>query len=506
MRYRLTIALLLIAYAATSQSISREKIISGYGNKGVLNIPTLLITRQQQVLAVTTNPVAASSTITQGFYFSNTLFDFQLDTICTHLRLNPVISYSPDGRTRQLPNGGFISLSTLTTVFNQNAPRDFRLQRLGPGGRFNWQRTYDFQQGMDDGLDALPAGSDGGFMLMGWRNNGIGLTHQNLVLRTDSLGNALHERRYKWDISQFFGYAQPVRGGRFLLAGRSDTYLSFLLVSNQGDSLRGAKVVPFTPPRTFRATSVGPNGLLALADGGFLYTSELDSTSRIRLPVVVRLDSLLRLRWHYVHRAQAPLYTSYGQSVELQDGSTLTVCSVVLAPRQPTYWLHHFSAAGQRLGMYPLTGQLCQQVEVNKLVAVPGTRTVFVAGICLDDPLDRRGYLARVELTGPQFQPTVLATAPAAPAAGPAASLEVYPNPASEQAQVRYELPAGTKAGKLLVRDAMGRLVHEQPWRVLAGGSLTLDVGGWVPGFYICTLLAADGRPLANRRLIVAQP
>ncbi len=70
------------------------------------------------------------------------------------------------------------------------------------------------------------------------------------------------------------------------------------------------------------------------------------------------------------------------------------------------------------------------------------------------------------------------------------------PNPAHDGVRVR--LPAGTAGGVLRVTDAMGRLVTQ---RRILGGAVELNVGAWVPGAYVFSVEADDGR--VQRRLMV---
>ncbi len=77
-------------------------------------------------------------------------------------------------------------------------------------------------------------------------------------------------------------------------------------------------------------------------------------------------------------------------------------------------------------------------------------------------------------------------------------SLSLYPNPASEQVEVAYQIP---KDGILKVYDYQGQLIDEKP---LDGGnsSLILKLEDWVSGVYLYQL-EIEGERLESGKLVV---
>ncbi len=86
--------------------------------------------------------------------------------------------------------------------------------------------------------------------------------------------------------------------------------------------------------------------------------------------------------------------------------------------------------------------------------------------------------------------------------ADPTTALLLFPNPAADDVALRYTLPEGTKAARLLVRDAQGRLVANLP--LTAAGHAVLSMAGHANGQYACSLVA-DGRVVRTEQLMLAR-
>jgi len=82
-----------------------------------------------------------------------------------------------------------------------------------------------------------------------------------------------------------------------------------------------------------------------------------------------------------------------------------------------------------------------------------------------------------------------------------AIALEAYPNPASGEQWLVYQLPEGAMRGTVVVRDALGRETSRLN-ATSAMGILELPVSTWPSGLLSATLLA-DGIPVGMVKLIV---
>ncbi|SHK11495.1 T9SS type A sorting domain-containing protein [Hymenobacter psychrotolerans] len=246
--------------------------------------------------------------------------------------------------------------------------------------------------------------------------------------------------------------------------------------------------------------------MLRLQDGGLLLPASADTTLTPNVytgrPFLRKVNAQLQPVWSYVYRGGLPRqYFQFIRMLELQDGSVLALAAEEL-PRPPvaTYQLHHISASGRLLRLYPITTALCDAFQLATLIADPGGRAVYVAGGC-QSPGNTGAYAARIDLS-PSL-PLLLAATPAQLTAAAPLTFELFPNPASTTATVRYQLPAGTAAA-LHLTDATGRLVRRLTLRGgSSGGEVVVPLAGLAPGLYAATLLTPDGRPLATRRLAV---
>jgi hypothetical protein len=76
----------------------------------------------------------------------------------------------------------------------------------------------------------------------------------------------------------------------------------------------------------------------------------------------------------------------------------------------------------------------------------------------------------------------------------------VYPNPASDQAHVNYELPAGT-TGTVVVRDMIGKMVYRENLETLSGKA-TIVTQNFSDGIYFCSLLVNE-KAVQTRKMVV---
>ena len=78
--------------------------------------------------------------------------------------------------------------------------------------------------------------------------------------------------------------------------------------------------------------------------------------------------------------------------------------------------------------------------------------------------------------------------------------LTLYPNPAADHLTVDVLLPPGNTAGRLMVQDALGRLVASLP--VSGSGKVVVPLAGYQSGSYTCVLLT-DGHVRRAKRFVV---
>jgi hypothetical protein len=334
------------------------------------------------------------------------------------------------------------------------------------------------------------------------------------LIRTDALGQPVWQRYYGWagalGAEGVTHITPSSRTGRILLSGwlypgsSLPFVLKLLLVNQWGDSIRGRQLAPWGSARSVRVQDNFYNGVLPMRDGGFVLTGYVDSVTtaiHARPPFVLRVDSLLRLRWAYALPLVPREQVVYGHACELADSSVL-VLAHARDPVGNTFWLHHFARTGQRLGSYPFTSS-CGQVQPFFLVPMSDGHTVYVAGQCygVNGPAGGTGYIAVVDLQS--LPGTVLVTATAAP--GPRqpveARLTAYPNPASTAVTVDYRLPAGSQQAVLVVRDAVGRIV-QQVGLPANQGTATVPVHTLPNGLYVYALVV-EGRIVLTHKLAV---
>ncbi|QNH62138.1 T9SS type A sorting domain-containing protein [Hymenobacter sediminicola] len=336
------------------------------------------------------------------------------------------------------------------------------------------------------------------------------------LIRTDSSGNLHWIRNQGWQYNDYWIDMQYTRSGNLLLAGISQVpntprfVLKLLEVNLQGDSVQGRLIAPLGTNYNVEMHLVY-NRLLPTADGGYLLPGRVDTVDAqgrsVPMPILVKVNAQLQPQWTYVHRALWPQSGLYGNMVALQDGSVL-VQAYYYNPRtlSDRLRLHRFSATGQLLSTMELPSVVCPSVRPAPMVPDATGRYLYIGGSCSDYISGNRSgaYLAVVDLQSLPGAVVLSVPQPAQPTAAAPLTFALFPNPATTTATVRYQLPAGTTAAALHLTDATGRLVRRLTLRGGSGGEVAVPLAGLAPGLYGATLLAADGRPLATRRLAVA--
>lgn len=80
-----------------------------------------------------------------------------------------------------------------------------------------------------------------------------------------------------------------------------------------------------------------------------------------------------------------------------------------------------------------------------------------------------------------------------------ARDFRVMPNPAREVLHLRLPAGAWSEAATVHLRDAQGRLLHQEAWW---GGAVTLDMSGWPRGLVYVTVALADGAQVTRRVIL----
>ncbi|RTQ53575.1 T9SS type A sorting domain-containing protein [Hymenobacter gummosus] len=381
-------------------------------------------------------------------------------------------------------------------IFGSTPPTEWALQIISPAGRVRRTAALPPSGAQGRAFGAALRTPDGGLL---WAGSTFGASDRRRaeLVRTDSAGTVLWRREQGWDLNDYQTDAAYTNTGTVLLAGvyvqpytgpitLSPWGVRLLEVTARGDSVRGVRLAP----RGLRPveTRYGYHRLLPLADGGFVLPADGDTTLNGRRevqPLLLKVDRQLRLQWWRAYRASVGL--RYFGTVALADGSLL----VLVAGRTSTYYLHRYDAQGRLLNEYRFVTTACPNLDPIKLLADPTGRFLFVGGGC-EGYSGGGAYAAIIDLAG--LPSVVTAAAPARPA--PAALLQLYPNPAHEQATVRV-----ARAGTVRLLDAVGRVVHQQAVRA---GQNRLAIGTLPAGLYACQLVQ-DGRVVAVERLQIVR-
>ena len=79
---------------------------------------------------------------------------------------------------------------------------------------------------------------------------------------------------------------------------------------------------------------------------------------------------------------------------------------------------------------------------------------------------------------------------------------EVFPNPFTGETTFAYELPSELKEVRLLLRDALGRILEEH---MLSTGGGSLQLGAGLPGGFYFLELRSEGSILQTQKLIKSE-
>ncbi|MBX2890380.1 MAG: hypothetical protein KF734_05595 [Saprospiraceae bacterium] len=80
-------------------------------------------------------------------------------------------------------------------------------------------------------------------------------------------------------------------------------------------------------------------------------------------------------------------------------------------------------------------------------------------------------------------------------------TVQVWPNPATDELTLSYSLPQARGESRLILTDLYGRVVHETRLQG-ASGRVAVRTDGWAAGVYFWVLLAADSRQVGAGRVV----
>jgi hypothetical protein len=506
------LAWLAFAIPAGAQRLVSERLLTGL-RQPALSVYRLQVTPTDQLLVQGTSTAVASTPGASAcnlLWNDNFLLSNRLDTIWaqrgpalnsgwTDLTWDKGGDFTVFGDQKYVPAGA-----------TNCTGRNFFIGRYAPRDR-SPRHTQAFNIGTRlNRVGKLTPATDGGYLISA---SSSGTTRQSWqLIKTDSVGTVQWTKNYGISFSEipFLLQTSCRSTGRVLMAGTGqygypyDVFqLRLLLVNQAGDSLRNAFINPL--PASWTISSVS-NHISPLRDGGFLIPVQADSTSASgavqSMPLLLRVDSLLNVRWFHLERTTAAQSVQYGGKMcELADGSVLAL----LAAKNSASAAGQFAvqrldgATGVVTVRYPFTSTICSAVSSYDLVPTSDGHTLYVGGSCFTST-GSRGYVAVIDL---QNLPAVIVPL-ATTKKEEKTAFTLVPNPTQGTATLTWSLPAGVQAGQLQFYTTLGQLARQIA--LPAGSTGTVEVGGLAAGTYLARLLDSSGLALGRAQRQVVLP
>ncbi|MBK0403402.1 T9SS type A sorting domain-containing protein [Adhaeribacter sp. BT258] len=285
--------------------------------------------------------------------------------------------------------------------------------------------------------------------------------------------------------------------------------MKLIHLNQNGDSLKSKQFVVNGFNR--KESMIGNfNSITPLSDGGFLITATTDTVNAIYpngsyMGMVVKVDSALKIKWHYVHRTPDVDEYAFTKAKELTDG-TILVLGFKFRPSQGGngFQIYRFSPGGQLKNVYPFTSSICSQVWGITFDALADT-TYLIGGRCGNNPPITYGfYVAKVKIPGlPPVVPPFTITATKEETLLTGTNLgQSYPNPTAGEAIIPYTLPKSYGKASIQIREiATGRELRKYELKP-GSNSLTVNVSSLSSGLYLYSLVV-DEKPVATKKLAV---
>jgi hypothetical protein len=511
---RIAFCLLLalgLAAPASAQRLVRERLLSGL-RQAPLNVYRVQVTPNNNLLVQGLSMLSTPGNNCNPTLNDNYLLSPQLDTVWT--QRGPALN---SGWTDMTWTGHsdfmiFGDQQYAPTGSTQCTGRNFFLGRYAASTSSpRWTQAFNLGTRLNR-VGKLAAAADGGFLMSG-SSSGSGVRQTWQLVKTDSLGRLQWVKNYGISFSEVpFLLQTSYRNKNCVLMAGTGQYgapynimkLRLLLVNQQGDSLRNALIAPLSPVWGISSVS---NHITPLRDGGYLIPAQADSLDNatgmlITTPIMLKVDSLLRLQWYHLQRTPAAQRVQYGGKMcELNDG---TLLALVTAQNSTTassrFEMHRINGTtGQLMAVYPFTSTVCQDVSSYDLVPSSDGHTLYVGGSCFGTT-GSQGYVAVLDL---QSLPAVV-TPLAAATAKDETTFTLSPNPAHGSATLTWQLPTGQRAGRLRLYTALGQIAREV--KLPAGTSGTFDVSGLAAGTYLVRLFDTNGAALGRAQRQVVLP
>ncbi|MEZ4885495.1 MAG: T9SS type A sorting domain-containing protein [Chitinophagales bacterium] len=322
-----------------------------------------------------------------------------------------------------------------------------------------WEKTY-YLDG-HTGITSIEQVHDSGFIISG-AGYQLGTEFDMFVLKTDSLGNEEWRRTYGGEEDE--GYS----------------YIKLLTSKNQYEQTGKMEYL-----------LIGEDEPIQSDDD--LYIAKLDDRGIVLWEN--RYDDFAGLNYPYPFFETMPIIKNGGFKIVANYRS-------IKDTRVPV--LMDFNRYGQVNWQKTMSIDTSANVYIKDLQATPDGGYIM-AGFKFS-PAPQQSWIVKVDADGntcwiADCDSTVVFTDIEEPSVSSnSISLSLFPNPASEQVEVVYQLPKNQE-GILKVYDYQGKLVVNYQLLMVNGG-LTLEVGDWVSGVYLYSL-EIEGERLESGKLIV---
>jgi hypothetical protein len=333
--------------------------------------------------------------------------------------------------------------------------------------------------------------------------------------RLDSLGNNISSTYYNNSNSwgEYYGkfYKDKYNPNLYLLSSiESNHYTSFRPLQSH-NILRsivpsGGLVWTYVHPE-YCGT---PNDVIRTLDTGYVIATSkvynINPSTPVFSPYLYKLDKNRQLIWSRELPGYRPsTYSGIERVFEQPDSSLIAIGTNFISWDSINYRnfdvciIHKLSADGDSLWgrqLYLLSQHAQENLVRDARQTADGGFIICgetSGGLWVNEP--QRGWLLKVDSMGCLTPGCHLLAAEAIATAEP--QIQIYPNPAQDEAHVFMSLPRES-TGYLVLRDALGRELRRQPF---AGQEATfvLDISGYASGLYFVSIEVAGALPVVRQ-------
>ncbi|MEZ4885497.1 MAG: T9SS type A sorting domain-containing protein [Chitinophagales bacterium] len=406
------------------------------------------------------------------------------------------------------------------TFYKQNSLNtdDFsiHLLKLDTEGNIVWKQVY--HNGIINTVNHLIETHDNGFVIIGTEGTSSSEDGFCYVLRTDNLGNTIWKQTYQLDGHTLGLSIEQTHDNGFIFSGTGETtgmdYDMFVIKTDSlgneewrntygGEEQEGYSYVKLLTSKSEYEQAGKMEYLLIGEDKPIqsdddLYIAKLDDRGTVIWEK--RYDDFDDIKHPYPYFQTMPVLESDKGFKIMANYRGVNEQGVIV--RIPV--LMDFDSNGNVNWQKVMSMDIESKVHVRDLQATPDGGYIM-AGF-KSSPAPQQSWIVKVDADGntcwvADCDSTVLITNIEEPSISPSSfSLSLFPNPASEQVEVVYQLP-NNQSGILKVYDYQGRLIDN---RVLDNGysSLILDLEGFTAGVYLYSL-EVEGERLESGKLVV---